>query len=75
MYLHGEQRTPLLLASACVFFLFPLIIRSFNEKMFFILALCLCLASIYSMPYNVPLQGEAGGKRTLVLLDNLVSTK
>jgi len=26
---------------------------------------------IFSMPYNVPLQGNAGGKRTLVILDDL----
>jgi hypothetical protein len=27
---------------------------------------------IFSMPYNVPLQGIVGGKRTAVVLDDLV---
>lgn len=35
-------------------------------------ALLLIAVGVYSMPYYAPLQGEAGGKRTLVLLDNLV---
>lgn len=37
----------------------------------FLLVLVLTFVGIYSMPYNVPLQGESGGKRTLVLLDDL----
>jgi hypothetical protein len=32
----------------------------------------LLLAIISPMPYNVPLQGIVGGKRTLVLLNDLV---
>lgn len=37
----------------------------------FILVAALTIVGIFSMPYNVPLQGEVGGKRTLVLLDDL----
>ncbi len=35
--------------------------------------LSLLLASaVTSMPYRVPLQGNLGGKRTLILLDDIV---
>jgi oligosaccharyltransferase complex subunit beta len=38
----------------------------------FIALLVTCLlAVVFSMPYHVPLQGNAGGKRTLVLLDSM----
>jgi hypothetical protein len=40
--------------------------------MFLIVAFVLSLLHVYSMPYHAPLQGEPGGKRTLVLMDSLV---
>lgn len=46
-----------------------------SSKMLAVWALLLIAVGVYSMPYYAPLQGEAGGKRTLVLLDNLVSSK
>lgn len=39
----------------------------------FVLISIIALKLFNSMPYNVPLQGIVGGKRTLVLLDDLVS--
>jgi hypothetical protein len=41
--------------------------------MMFILVAALTIVGIFAMPYKVPLQGQVGGKRTLVLLDDLVS--
>lgn len=39
----------------------------------FIVVLVACLLAVaFAMPYHVPLQGNAGGKRTLVLLDSMV---
>jgi hypothetical protein len=37
-----------------------------------VLMVLAALAVYSSMPYQVPLQGLVGGKRTLVLLDDLV---
>lgn len=37
--------------------------------------LCMiCSYFVFSMPYRVPLQGKAGGKRTLVILDDMVNS-
>jgi oligosaccharyltransferase complex subunit beta len=36
-----------------------------------LLILLVVVVAVYSMPYYAPLQGDAGGKRTLVLMDNL----
>lgn len=38
-----------------------------------VLFLLLSFAGVRSMPYQVPLQGLQGGKRTLILLDNMVT--
>ena len=38
----------------------------------FVLLILTVLVLAAAMPYNVPLQGLVGGKRTLVLLDDLV---
>lgn len=43
-----------------------------NMMLTAILIAFVLFASVASMPYHVPLQGTAGGKRTLVLMDNLV---
>jgi Oligosaccharyltransferase 48 kDa subunit beta len=40
--------------------------------MLFVLPLVTIFAMITAMPYRVPLQGIPGGKRTLVLLDDMV---
>lgn len=44
--------------------------------LFFYLALLAhtFILNVTSMPYSVPLQGVVGGKRTLVLLDDLVKS-
>jgi hypothetical protein len=46
-----------------------ILMMMFALQTFIILA---ALAAYYSMPYHAPLQGLVGGKRTLVLLDDLV---
>ncbi len=41
-------------------------------KLLFVFALQFLMKSVFAMPYTVPLQGQVGGKETLVILDNLV---
>lgn len=46
-------------------------IMMMSSSMIVLVLLC-CIQFIFSIPYYVPLQGTVGGKRTLILLDNMV---